>query len=96
MNKPGALIFGIICLAVGLMMFMNSPRHFEDDTAYRRTKTYGGKVLSSEVVSGQQLNIEEPSNNRGIRIGGALFMLFGGALLWGYYSDRKAAMQKRP
>ncbi len=72
MNKPFALIFGIICVAVGLVMFTNSPRHFNDDADYRRSKTYGHRPVSSEVVSGTQLNLEEPANNQGIRIAGDL------------------------
>ena len=96
MNKPFTLVFGIVCLAIGLVMFTNPPRHFKDDAIYERTKTYNHRPVSSEVVSGTQLNLEEPANNQGIRIAGAIFVLFGGALLWGYFSDRKSANKSTP
>jgi len=88
MNKLFALILGIIFLALGLVMFTNPPRHFNDDATYQRTKTFKGHTVSKEVVSGTQLNLEEPSNNQGIRIGGAIFILVGGVCVWSFYSSR--------
>jgi hypothetical protein len=88
-SGPAIWIYGLLCSVLGICMLMYVPRRYNDNSLYRREYLMNSKTYKVETVTGKQLNTEEPGNAMGIRVGGGMFLVVGGFLIWTCVKEQK-------
>lgn len=91
-NHVQIIAIGAYFLAAGLWLITEQEIHRPDATPYLHEKTYRGETVSSEIVSGAELNSREPKRVNGIHL---FALLSGGFGAWMLYDGVKSYKQDR-